>query len=117
MSDPTKVYVTVKLFLENRMYNSKKRVKGIEDGHMILFYIEAVLKSPCCSAPEGSCVDISFEKLFYLMESGTYFRGEALQPGDSGWTHNDTNAALIEGGYPPNQHSAFHVDTTKADSR
>jgi len=101
MSDPQKVYYVVQQFLACRGYDERKRTEGVEDGHMILHYVQVAQQSACTCNPAGDCVSVTFERLFALLEQGCYLSGEPLAPGESVWGRQDTNQALAVGGFAP----------------
>lgn len=101
MAEPRRVYNVVKLFLLSHGYDAEKRQKEIVDGHMILYQLELALAGKCYTNENGACVLPAFDSLFGRMESGQYWLGEPLVPGESLWTQDFTNAALAAGGYPP----------------
>lgn len=99
MPNPQKVYYVIQQYLVCRGYDEAKRVKGIEDGHTILHYLQSLKSSACACNPKEDCVQVSLERLFSLLESGKFVNGEVLAPGESEWTRSETNAALAAGGF------------------
>lgn len=101
MAKPTIVYGAIRLFLLSRGYCATQCKEGVNDGHMILHWIDEFSKSECYTNEKGVCVLPSFEKLFTLLENGSYWKGDPLIPGASEWTRAYTNAALQAGGFQP----------------
>jgi hypothetical protein len=101
MKDPIAVYRVIEMFLLCLGYDSEKWQKGVEDGHMMLYWIDCISKDNCYNNDNGTCVYIAFDRLFKLLENGSYWCGVPLVPGHSLWTRKYTNAALRAGGYPP----------------